>query len=60
MARPKREQALNATEYVGVRIHEDLRAALERIADAKGVRLTEEIRTALQEHVKRDTRKARS
>ncbi len=59
MARPKKDDAIDAKAYVGVRIHNDTRDALERIAADRGVKLAEEIRSALEAHVERFVRKSK-
>lgn len=59
MARPARGQELHATAFVGVRLPEQLREAIERIAAENNVSLTEQVRTALEEYVSRHDRKPR-
>lgn len=59
MARPIREKALDATDYLGVRIHPSVRAALDRLAKTNGRVLAEEVREALDEHIERAERRHR-
>lgn len=53
MARPRKGKELNASRQIGVRVSEDVREALDALADANGHSLTEEIRLALEKHVGR-------
>lgn len=59
MARPKKDDAIDAKAYVGVRIRNDTRDALEQMASKRGVTLAEEIRSALEAHVERFIGKGR-
>ncbi len=59
MARPIKQKALDATDYLGVRVHPSVREALDRIARMNGRVLAEEIRAAFDEHIERAERRAR-
>lgn len=56
MARPKKEDALDAKSYVGARVSNELRGSLEAMAERNGRLLTDEVREALEAHVKKSTR----
>ena len=51
MARPKKEEALNADKPVGLRITSEQRAGLEKRAKRNGHSLSDEIRLAIDKHL---------
>lgn len=57
MARPRKDQELGATAFVGIRISPELRERLERIAASNDRLLTEEVRHGLEEYAGRAERK---
>jgi len=53
MARPKKQDALDAKAYVGVRIPKSLRERLEEMARQNGRAITDEVREAIESHAER-------
>lgn len=51
MARPKKGAELGAKTQIGVRISEELREALDKIADRNGRSISDEARCAIEAHV---------
>ena len=58
MARPKKEDAIGAKAFIGLRIQEALRERVEALAAKNGVLLAEQVRMALEDYVERQERKA--
>jgi uncharacterized protein (DUF1778 family) len=48
MARPKKDEALGASAFIGLRVTPDLREALERAAKSNGTTIATEARQAIE------------
>lgn len=59
MARPKKGEELEDSTYVGFRIPQALREAVERLAAGRGTFPAEEYRKAVEAYVKAAERKGR-
>ncbi|MGE3064130.1 MAG: Arc family DNA-binding protein [Hyphomicrobiaceae bacterium] len=58
MARPRKGQEKGATATIGLRVPEELRERLVRLAEANARSITDEATIALEQYVKREERKA--
>ena len=47
MARPKKDHALGASEFIGLRVSPKMRETLEKVAEANGTTLATEARNAI-------------
>lgn len=48
MARPKKDEALGASAFIGLRVSPDMREALERAAKQNGTTIATEARQAIE------------
>lgn len=53
MARPKKDEALGATEFIGIRVPPALREALEKAAKSNGTTIATEARQAIERGLNR-------
>lgn len=60
MARPKKDQALGASAFIGLRVPPALREALERKAAANGSSIATEARKAIEQGLEKDQRKRKA
>jgi predicted DNA-binding protein len=53
MARPKKDEALGASEFIGIRVSPVMREALEAAAQRNGTTIATEARNAIDRGLKR-------
>lgn len=57
MARPKKDEALGASAFIGLRVSPDMRQALERKAAANGSTIATEARNAIERGLEADRKR---